>query len=69
VVIRDKICCYGLVELMYNSLLKEEVFSSDSALAQMWINDDPTAKAKADSWKNMTKDFIRYADQLFEVHV
>ena len=59
VIIRDKICCYKLVEFMYNGLLKDEVFSVGSSLAKIWVANDPTAAAKADSWKNMTKDLIR----------
>ena len=59
-VVRDKTCCYKLVELMYNSLLKDEVFSAGSALCRVWISGDPALSSKADAWKNMTKDLIRY---------
>ncbi|XP_067947444.1 DNA-dependent protein kinase catalytic subunit-like [Watersipora subatra] len=59
VVIKDKICCYELIEFMYSGLLKDEVFSPSSILAKGWVSNDPTSAAKADAWKTMTKDLIR----------
>ena len=60
--IRDKTSCFKLIELLYSSLLKDEVFNAASSLAKLWVSDDQTAASKPDSWKNLTKDLIRLAD-------
>lgn len=61
VVVRDKICCYRLIELMYNTLLKSEVFSNAAGLCKLWNTDEPAAGSKPDAWKSMTIELIRYA--------
>lgn len=63
-VVKDKICCYKLVELLYNSLVKEEVFSSGAGLCKLWNSDEPASVNKPDSWKNMTKELIRFVDYM-----
>lgn len=57
---RDKTASYKLIELMYNSLLQNEVFSSGAGLCSLWNKDDPTGASKPEAWKNMTKDLIKW---------
>jgi len=58
IVVRDKIAAYRLVELLYNSLAKDDLFSSSSQLSKVWLQDDTAATKKPDCWKNMTKELI-----------